>query len=103
MPFPYIPRELVDIILEYDGTLRYKNGRYIMNTANPIYTPIKYSLENKIIVLRRFPPEFREISTIEFRENKVEIVFVSPDRGSGVVPDWRDYGYYLILDKNIAF
>jgi hypothetical protein len=27
--FPYIPNELIHIILEYDGRIKYKKGQYI--------------------------------------------------------------------------
>jgi len=27
--FPYIPKELLNIILEYDGRIKYKNGKYV--------------------------------------------------------------------------
>ena len=26
---PYIPKELVNVILDYDGRIQYKNGQYI--------------------------------------------------------------------------
>lgn len=29
MTFPYIPKELLHIILEYDGRIKYKNGEYV--------------------------------------------------------------------------
>jgi hypothetical protein len=29
MLVPYIPKELLDIILEYDGRIKYKKGRYV--------------------------------------------------------------------------
>ena len=29
MKAPYIPNELLDIILEYDGRIKYKNGQYV--------------------------------------------------------------------------
>jgi len=29
MQFQYIPTELLDIILEYDGRIKYKKGKYV--------------------------------------------------------------------------
>lgn len=29
MKFSYIPKELLDIILDYDGRIKYKNGKYV--------------------------------------------------------------------------
>jgi hypothetical protein len=29
MTFPYIPKELLHLILEYDGRIKYRNGKYI--------------------------------------------------------------------------
>jgi hypothetical protein len=29
MIIPYLPKELINIILEYDGRIRYRNGKYI--------------------------------------------------------------------------
>ena len=29
MKVPYIPKELLNIILEYDGRINYKNGKYV--------------------------------------------------------------------------
>lgn len=29
VPYPYIPKELVNIILEYDGRIKYRKGEYI--------------------------------------------------------------------------
>ena len=29
---PHIPKELVNVILDYDGSVRYRNGQYIKMT-----------------------------------------------------------------------
>jgi hypothetical protein len=60
MKFPYIPKDLLHIILEYDGRIKYKNGKYVniihknderYNIINPI---INKKIEiTKTIELRR--------------------------------------------------
>ena len=40
----YIPNELIDNILEYEGRLRYINGKFQINTDNKIYDCIIYSI-----------------------------------------------------------
>ena len=42
----YLPKELIDIILEYDGRIKYKKGKYV----NIIHkNDIRYKIINKII------------------------------------------------------
>jgi hypothetical protein len=41
-PIPYFPKELINIILDYDGRIKYKNGKYV----NIIH---KYDLRYNII------------------------------------------------------
>ena len=52
MSYPYIPKELLHIILEYDGKIKYRNGIYI-NSINKndyrykmLIPIIKYKLES---------------------------------------------------------
>ena len=46
--FPYIPNELVHIILEYDGRIKYKKGEYIniIHKKDERYT---YTIINPVI------------------------------------------------------
>ena len=67
MKVPYIPKELLHIILEYDCKIKYRNGKYIdiiaknderYNIINPIINK-KIQILNKIhIIDREFYFEF---------------------------------------------
>ena len=51
----YIPNELLDIILEYDGRIKYKNGRYvnIIHKNDERYNIIKPHINKKIKIIKR--------------------------------------------------
>ena len=52
----YIPNELLNIILEYDGRIKYKNGQYIniIHTNDERYTIITPIIHKKIeIILKK--------------------------------------------------
>lgn len=57
--FQYIPKELLNIILEYDGRIKYKNGKYV-NTIHKnderynIIQPIISKKLKKIIAKLKF-------------------------------------------------
>ena len=50
MKVPYIPKELLDVILEYDGRIKYKNGKYvnIIHKNDERYNIIKPIIIKKI-------------------------------------------------------
>jgi hypothetical protein len=54
MKVPYIPKELLDIILEYDGKIRYKKGKYvnIIYKNDKRYDIIKPLINKKIEILK---------------------------------------------------
>jgi len=65
MKFPYIPKELINIILEFDGRIIYKNGRYQINTDNKMYKSIKRNIVNKKFILNIIPSDYRTLYTIK--------------------------------------
>ena len=54
MKFPYIPKELLNIILEYDGRIKYKNGKYvnIIDKNDERYNIIKPIIDKKMVIMR---------------------------------------------------
>lgn len=65
MIFRYIPKELINIILEYDGRIIYKNNRYQINTDNKIYKSIKQNIKNKKFILNILPKDYRTLLSIK--------------------------------------
>jgi hypothetical protein len=55
MQFQYIPTELLDIILEYDGRIKYKNGRYvnIIHKNDERYNIITPHISKKMEIMKR--------------------------------------------------
>jgi hypothetical protein len=55
MKVPYIPKELLNIILEYDGRINYKNGKYvnILHKNDIHYNIIKLVINKKIEIIKK--------------------------------------------------
>lgn len=83
MIYPYIPKELVNNILEYDGRICYKNGKYKLNINNSIYNCIKHNMIIKKKLLVEFPFYSRMIDKIKL------------DKYTGTI--WISFG---LEDKN---
>ena len=54
MKISYIPKELLHIILEYDGRIKYRKGEYvdIIHKNDERYNIIKHLIGNKIEILK---------------------------------------------------
>ena len=55
-----LPKDVIHIILNYDGRIIFKKGKYIINTENYIYNSIKQNIKNKIYFIRNIPKVFRK-------------------------------------------
>ncbi len=51
---PYVPRELLNIILEFDGRIKYRNGEYIniLHKYDLRYDKIKKIINKKLHILK---------------------------------------------------
>jgi hypothetical protein len=55
MSFPYIPKELLHIILDYDGRIKFKKGKYIdqIQKKDYRYDIIRNVISKKIEILKK--------------------------------------------------
>jgi hypothetical protein len=88
--YDYIPKELVNIILEYDGRIIYKNGKYKLNINNAIYNCIKLNMIIKKKIVTQFPFYSRVIYKIQLdpSRNIIWMYFIlEDDNESWIFPD----------------
>ena len=65
MRYPYLPRELINIILEYDGRIRYNKGKYQINIDNELYKDIKQNIIDKQFISKTIPLNYRTLLSIK--------------------------------------
>ena len=73
-----LPRDVIHIILNYDGRIIFKKGKYIIDTDNKIYNCIKQNIKNKIYFIRYIPKVFRKFIGVytSFKINEEEEIKV---------------------------
>lgn len=107
MKIIYIPKELVNIILEYDGRIKYRNGKYIdqFNLNNNMYKCIKQNIENKKFILSCIPLNYRTLKSV----TKIGILdcienFKGFEELEFICDDIKPYGIYhhiiRLYDRN---
>jgi hypothetical protein len=69
MKMIYLPKEIVHIILEYDGRIRYRKGIYTnqINVKDNKYYLIRKNTKNKILALKVFPCLFVIRNGMEYK------------------------------------
>ena len=77
MKVKYIPTDVIHIILEYDGRLIYKKGKYVLNVSLPMFDSLHYCLKHKKIVFQTFPFYTKNIKHIFINKyiKEIQIIF----------------------------
>ena len=86
-----IPTEVVHIILEYDGRLKYEKGKYLLNLDHERYDSLHYCLKHKKIVSQTFPKYTKNVKHIYINRltKDIELFFIDLTQFS------EDSGYFL--------
>ncbi len=65
---PYIPKELLHIILDYDGRIKYRKGEYIniIHKNDPRYNIIRDVINKKIEIMKEIHIEYISRFYFEF-------------------------------------
>jgi hypothetical protein len=85
-----LPKEIINTILEYDGRIKYRNGKYIdqINTKDKIYECIKEKIQKDVKLVRTIRLR-AEISNFEYNwaiENNIPIEDFDRHFSYGICP-----------------
>jgi hypothetical protein len=83
MKAPYIPTELLDIILQYDGRIKYKNGKFvnIIHKNDERYNIVKSHISKKMEILKTITIADDRSFYFQFRFNTIDHVGLCYDLG----------------------
>ena len=70
MLYKKLPKEIINKILDIEGSIKYRNGKYInqIKITNKKYECINFLLSHKIYLIKNFPLIFKNISKIQIYE-----------------------------------
>jgi hypothetical protein len=99
MLFQYIPKDLINTILEYDGRIKYRKGEYVntMHKHDIRYNMIESIINKKIEIMKEIT--LANLSSFYFEfgfdiDNRVGLCydynFSYPDKFEICYYDWRD-------------
>lgn len=73
----YLPKELIIIILEYTGNIKYRLGKYMnqINTEDIKYNIIKENIQNKIIIINEVITEKFLTDLYSKLRNKINLLY----------------------------
>jgi len=85
-----LPKEIINIILEYDGRIRYRNGKYIeqINNKDKIYECIKEKIQKDIKLVKTIRLR-AEISNFDYNwaiENNISMDLFDMHFSYGICP-----------------
>ena len=115
MNIKYLPNELIDLILEYNGNIKKRVGKYInqLNLQNKKYEILKESIRKKIIIINEF---HKETYFVIDRQSKLKVLLnlLYPSKYYSKfskriiyktihqsIPPYKIYYYYIWEEFNI--